>query len=46
MFGAVYLVHWGQWSKIPPETHPIGGMEFQMLLIATGIFFALRGNNS
>ncbi len=46
MLGAVYLVHWGQWSNIPSDTHPFGGMEFQTLLIATGLFFALRGNKS
>ncbi|MBY6202153.1 DoxX family protein [Maritalea mobilis] len=44
MIGAVYLVHWGQWSALPSETHPAGGMEFQVLLLATGLFFSLRGN--
>lgn len=44
MVGAIALVHWGQWSNIPSETHPLGGMEFQTLLLATGVFFALRGN--
>ena len=46
MIGAVYLVHWGQWSNIPSETHPFGGMEFQTLLVAVGLFFALRGNKA
>jgi len=46
MAGAIYLVHWGQWSNIPSETHPFGGMEFQTLLVATGLFFVLRGNKS
>lgn len=46
MVGAIYLVHWGQWSNIPSETHPFGGMEFQTLLLATGLFFVLRGNKS
>jgi putative oxidoreductase len=46
MVGAIYLVHWGQWSNIPSETHPAGGMEFQTLLLATGLFFALRGNEA
>ena len=46
MLGAIYLVHWGQWSNIPSETHPFGGMEFQTLLVATGLFFALRGNKA
>ena len=46
MVGAIALVHWGQWSNIPSETHPFGGMEFQTLLLATGVFFALRGNRA
>ncbi|MFW5881066.1 MAG: DoxX family protein [Roseicyclus sp.] len=46
MIGAIALVHWGQWSNIPSETHPAGGMEFQTLLLAAGLYYALRGNNS
>jgi putative oxidoreductase len=46
MLGAIALVHWGQWSALPSETHPVGGMEFQTLLLATGLVFALRGNNA
>lgn len=46
MVGAIGLVHWGQWSALPSETHPIGGMEFQTLLLALGLFFALRGNRA
>ena len=44
MIGAISLVHWGQWSALPSETHPVGGMEFQTLLLATGLSFTLRGN--
>ena len=46
MIGAIYLVHWGQWSNVPSETHPFGGMEFQTLLLAVGAFFVLRGNKA
>jgi putative oxidoreductase len=46
MIGAIWLVHWGQWSNIPSESHPFGGMEFQTLLLATGLFFLLRGNRA
>lgn len=46
MIGAIWMVHWGQWSNIPSETHPFGGMEFQTLLLAVGAFFALRGNKA
>ena len=44
MIGAIGLVHWGQWSNVPSESHPFGGMEFQTLLLALGLFFGLRGN--
>lgn len=46
MIGAIVLVHWGQWSASPSETHPGGGMEFQTLLLAVGAFFLLRGNRA
>lgn len=46
MIGAIALVHWGQWSALPSETHPAGGMEFQTLLLALGAYFALRGNRA
>jgi putative oxidoreductase len=46
MVGAIWLVHWGQWSNIPSESHPFGGMEFQTLLLAIGLFFVMRGNRA
>ena len=36
MTGAVILVHLGPWS----------GMEFQVLMLGTGLYFALRGNRA
>lgn len=46
MIGAIWMVHWGQWSFLPSETHPLGGMEFQALLLAVTLFFAFKGNSS
>lgn len=46
LVGAIYFAHWGQWSNVPSETHPFGGMEFQTMLVAVGLFFALRGNRA
>ena len=43
MLGAVFMVHWPQWSFLPSETHPMGGMEFQVTLLMLGVFFLLRG---
>ncbi len=44
MLGAISLVHWGQWSFAPSETHPMGGMEFQVTLLLIALYFVLRGN--
>lgn len=44
MVGAIALVHWGRWNFIPTETHPIGGMEFQAILILLMLYLALTGN--
>ncbi len=44
MLGAIAMVHWGQWSFMPSDSHPMGGMEFQTVMLLLGIYFALRGN--
>jgi putative oxidoreductase len=44
MVGAIVMVHWGQWSFVATESHPMGGMEFQVVLLLIGLYFALRGN--
>ena len=45
MLGAIALVHWGRWNFVPTDTHPMGGMEFQVTLILTMLFLAIRGND-
>ena len=45
MLGAIFMVHWPQWSFVPSETHPMGGMEFQVAMLLLAIFFALRGKD-
>ncbi len=44
MLGAIAMVHWGRWNFVPSESHPMGGMEFQVVLLALGLFYVLRGN--
>jgi len=46
MLGAIVMVHWGRWSFTPAESHPMGGMEFQVVLLLIGLFFAIRGNDA
>ncbi len=46
MLGAITLVHWGQWNFLPSATHPIGGIEFQTVLILIMLYLAITGNNA
>ncbi len=46
MLGAIFMVHWGQWSFMATETHPMGGMEFQVTLLLISLYFLLNGNHS
>jgi putative oxidoreductase len=43
LIGAIALVHWGQWSFVASETHPMGGMEFQVVLLMIALFFLIAG---
>ena len=45
MAGAIAMVHWGQWSFAPSDTHPMGGMEFQVTLLLIALYFVLVGNS-
>lgn len=44
MSGAIIKFHWGQWSFVQSSTHPMGGMEFQTLILTVSIFFLCQGN--
>ncbi|MBC8311869.1 MAG: DoxX family protein [Candidatus Marinimicrobia bacterium] len=45
MMGAIGMVHWGQWSFMITETHPMGGMEFQVLILSISLMMLTRGNS-
>ncbi len=45
MLGAIATVHWGQWNFVPTETHPMGGMQFQTVLVLVMLYVAIRGND-
>ena len=45
MIGAIALVHWGRWNFVPTETHPMGGMEFQVLLTLVMLYLVITGNS-
>lgn len=46
MAGAIIMVHWGRWNFTPTEAHPMGGMEFQTVLVLIALYFIVRGNDA
>lgn len=46
MIGAVFMVHWPQWNFVASESHPMGGMEFQVTLLLVALYLVLRGNRA
>lgn len=44
MIGAISIVHWGRWNFVPSETHPMGGFEFQAVLILVMLYLVVTGN--
>ncbi|MBT3748118.1 MAG: DoxX family protein [Bacteroidetes bacterium] len=46
MAGAIMMVHWPQWSFVASESHPMGGMEFQLLTLLISLLFLAGGNKA
>jgi len=44
LIGAIALEHWPRWSFVATESHPLGGMEFQVLLLGVALYLALGAN--
>lgn len=44
LLGAIFMVHWPRWSFAPADDFPMGGMEFQVVLLLIGIYFLITGN--
>ena len=44
VIGAIAIVHWGQWNFVPSESHPMGGFEFQAVLILIMLYLVATGN--
>ncbi len=44
LIGAISIVHWGRWNFVPSETHPMGGFEFQAVLLLVSVFLVITGN--
>lgn len=43
--GAIAIVHWGRWNFVPTESHPMGGFEFQAVLLLISLYLVVTGNN-
>ncbi len=46
LLGAIVMVHWPRWSFVPAEGYPMGGMEFQVVLLLTALYFLVMGNGA
>jgi len=44
MLGAIFMVHWGRWNFTPAEGFPMGGMEFQVVLLLMALYLLVMGN--
>ena len=45
LLGAIFMVHWGQWNNfVRTESHPMGGMEFQVTLLLVLLYLFVKGN--
>lgn len=46
LLGAIVMVHGPRWSFVPAEGFPMGGMEFQVVLLLGALYFLIMGNAS
>jgi putative oxidoreductase len=44
IIGAIAMIHWGQWNFVPSESHPMGGFEFQAVLLLLMLYLVFTGN--
>ena len=46
LIGAISIVHWGRWNFVPSESHPMGGFEFQAVLLLISAYLVITGNRA
>lgn len=46
LLGAIVMVHWPRWSFTPADGFPMGGMEFQVVLLMLALYFLVTGNRN
>ncbi len=45
LVGAIAIVHWGRWNFVPTESHPMGGFEFQAVLLLISLYLVIAGSS-
>jgi putative oxidoreductase len=46
IIGAISIVHWGRWNFVPSQSHPMGGFEFQAVLLLLLLYLVITGNTA
>lgn len=46
LLGAIAMVHFPRWSFVPTDSHPMGGMEFQVVLLGLALYFVMTPADS
>lgn len=46
IIGAIAMIHWGRWNFVPSESHPMGGFEFQAVLLLVMLYLVFTGNRT
>ena len=45
LLGAIVMVHGPRWSFVPADGYPMGGMEFQVVLLLVSLYLLIVGNS-
>ena len=43
LLGAIAVAHWPRWNFAPGPEHPMGGMEFQVVLLLVLVYLLVQG---
>ena len=46
MLGAIANFHWPRWTFVASDTHPMGGMEFQVMMILILSYLFIKGRDN
>ena len=44
LLGAIFMLHAPRWSFVATDDFPMGGMEFQVVLLLSATYFLITGN--